>query len=268
MAAMTTLATAAEGDGRRIVLVHGFTQTRDCWSVPDPGRGIDLTAALALDFEVVRVDAPGHGGSRDIAASVEDSAALLAELGPAVFVGYSMGARLALRCALDAPDAVRGLVLIGATAGIEDDAARAERIAADEVLAERILSIGVDPFLDEWLAQPMFAGLPSDAVCLGARRTNTAEGLATSLRLAGTGAMEPMWGRLAELTCPVLAITGQRDPRFGALAERIVSSTSGPSIHEVIPGAGHTAHLEQPAIVAGVLRRWLASLGQGGDQPS
>src|ERR1019366_8418989 len=43
------------------------------------------------------------------------------------------------------------------------------------------------------------------------RLTNTAGGLAASLRLAGTGTMEPLWDRLAGLTMPVLVVAGELD---------------------------------------------------------
>src|SRR5688572_10717173 len=46
------------GTGPKLVLVHGFTQTRRCW-----GPAAD---ALADDHEVVLVDAPGHGQSAEI----------------------------------------------------------------------------------------------------------------------------------------------------------------------------------------------------------
>ena len=56
------------------------------------------------------------------------------------------------------PTLVDGLVLVGATAGIDDAAERAARRAADEALADRLERDGVDAFLDEWLASPLFAG--------------------------------------------------------------------------------------------------------------
>ena len=48
------------GTGPRVVLVHGFTQTGRCWG--------PIADDLEADHEVVRVDAPGHGGSADVEA--------------------------------------------------------------------------------------------------------------------------------------------------------------------------------------------------------
>lgn len=137
----------------RLVMVHGFTQTARCWGP----FGTDLAA----DHDVWAVDAPGHGDSAGVEADLVDGATLLgATGGRATYLGYSMGGRLALHLALSRPALTERLVLIGATAGIEDEDERSARKAADEALAAHIEDIGVDAFLEEWLALPLFAGLP------------------------------------------------------------------------------------------------------------
>jgi 2-succinyl-6-hydroxy-2,4-cyclohexadiene-1-carboxylate synthase len=248
------LASTRRGHGERVVLVHGFTQT---------GRSWDTVAdRLAQRFEVVTVDAPGHGGSGDVRAALPDGAARLgATGGPATYVGYSMGGRLCLHLAVARPDLVRRLVLVSATAGIEDAAERSARRAADDELASSIERDGVDAFLDRWLAQPLFASLPPDAAGADDRRRNTAPGLASSLRLAGTGTQEPLWDELGGLAMPVLVVAGALDAKYVAVAERLADSIPDATL-EVIAGAGHSVHLEQPDAFVGVLDRWLAAEGQ------
>lgn len=247
-------ATVRDGGGRGLTLVHGFAQTGACWG--------PLGRALDDAHRVVRVDQPGHGGS--IAhrhAPMEQGARLLtAASAGTVLVGYSMGARLCLHAAVAQPEAVPALVLIGGTAGIDDAEERAQRRRSDEALADRLEGIGVEAFLAEWLALPMFAGLPEWARFEAERRTNTVAGLAASLRSAGTGAMTPLWDRLGEITVPVLCLTGELDPRYSAFAERIVASTSGPATHRVIAGAGHAAHLERPEATIAAITTFLADL--------
>src|SRR5690606_19116726 len=119
------------------------------------------------------------------------------------------------------PDAVRGLVLVSATGGIDDDAERTARRRSDDALADRIEAIGVDAFLDEWLAQPLFATLDEAAAGREERRANTAAGLASSLRLAGSGTQMPLWDRLRTLDVPTLVVAGALDPKFVALGERL-----------------------------------------------
>ena len=65
------------------------------------------------------------------------------------------------------------------------------------------------------MAQPLFATLRRRRG-LDDRRRNTVGGLASSLRLAGTGAQEPLWDRLGELPMPVLLVAGALDTRFVA----------------------------------------------------
>src|SRR5207245_5865130 len=72
-------------------------------------------------------------------------------------VGYSQGGRIALFVAARHPDRVRTLTTIGAHAGFERD--RAERLAADLALADRIEREGIDWFAAYWAGLPLFAGL-------------------------------------------------------------------------------------------------------------
>ena len=77
------------------------------------------------------------------------------------------------------------------------------------------------------------------------RRRNTAGGLASSLRLAGTGTQEPLWDRLPALTMPVLLVAGALDAKFVAAAERMAGLIPHVTL-AVVDGAGHTVHLERP----------------------
>src|SRR6185436_13425660 len=181
-----------EGRGPRLVLVHGFTQTGRCWG--------PVAADLATDHEVVRVDAPGHGASSTFFAGLRTGARLIADQGGvATYIGYSMGARFLLHLALANPELVRGLVLLGATGGIDDPEARAARAAADEAMADRLEREGVDAFVDAWLRQPLFGGLSPAMQFRDERSVNTVDGLANSLRQAGTGSQDPLWDRLGRL---------------------------------------------------------------------
>jgi 2-succinyl-6-hydroxy-2,4-cyclohexadiene-1-carboxylate synthase len=245
------------GDGPALVLAHGFTQTHRIWG------GLDTD--LAVDRSVVAVDLPGHGGSTDIAADLVAGAGLLgATGGPADYLGYSMGARFCLHLALARPDLVHRLVLVSGTAGIDDPVERSARRRSDEALAERLDPLGGGPpldtvagFVDRWVANPIFGRIPASATAVGERTTNSAAGLASSLRLAGTGTQEPLWDRLAELTVPVLVVTGRRDSKFDELGRRLVASFGGPVCRAVIDDADHAPHLQHPAQVAAAVRSFL-----------
>jgi 2-succinyl-6-hydroxy-2,4-cyclohexadiene-1-carboxylate synthase len=242
------------GDGPRIVLVHGFTQTGRCW-----GPGAD---AFAADHEVVLVDAPGHGQSAEVRADLRTGGRLIADQGgEGTYLGYSMGARFCLHVALAHPEVVRGLVLLGATAGIEDPEERGRRHQQDMATAARIERDGLEAFLDDWLAQPLFKGLSPDRAFRAERLENTVEGLQSSLEQAGTGAQDPSWHELHRLDMPVLVVAGADDAKFAALAERLATAIGDNATVALVDGAGHAAHLEQPDRFLRILQPWLTDHG-------
>lgn len=242
------------GSGAPLVLVHGFTQSGRAWG--------PVGAALAARYRVTTLDAPGHGRSAAVTADLTGGADLMAETaaragGPATWLGYSMGGRYALHVALRHPEVVERLVLVSATAGIDDDAERAERRRADQALADRIERDGLEPFLRWWLSQPLFASLPPEAAELESRLEGSAAGLASSLRLAGTGTQVPLWDRLGDLRVPVLVVVGARDAKYAALGRRLVAAVGPNAALAVIPDAGHACHLERPAEFLGAVTSWL-----------
>jgi 2-succinyl-6-hydroxy-2,4-cyclohexadiene-1-carboxylate synthase len=244
------------GGGDPVVLVHGFTQTGRVWTV--------IAGALSAHHEVFALDAPGHGGSSQVAAGLPDGADLMVETAarsgasPAAWVGYSMGGRYALHVALGHPGVVDRLVLVSATAGIEDPDERAERRARDDELAARLEREGVEVFVDRWLQLPMFQTLPPDAAERSDRLSNTAAGLAASLRRAGTGTQEPLWDRLASLRMPVLVIAGALDTTYVDHARRLADGIGDNATLMVLEDAGHACHLERPVEFTELLTRFLA----------
>lgn len=223
----------------RLVLVHGFTQTAVSWR--------PVAERLGHRFDVVRPELPGHGAAAGLRLTFEAAAAAIGDAGGrATYVGYSMGGRLCLRLALDRPDLVAALVLVGASPGLADATERARRREADERLAAEIERDGTAAFLERWLAQPLFASLQPAPDDVAARRRNPPEGLAAALRSLGTGVQEPLWDRLAELAMPVLLVAGEGDPKFAALAERMAAAIGPNATVALVPGTGHAAHLERP----------------------
>jgi 2-succinyl-6-hydroxy-2,4-cyclohexadiene-1-carboxylate synthase len=222
--------------------------------------------AAACQAEVLTPDLPGHGSAAaSRPAGLAEAASSLGETaGPGIYVGYSMGARVCLRLALDRPALVERLVLVGATPGLADDGERAARQAADEALAERVEQIGLEDFLEEWLAGPLFAHLTAEQAGRQARLENTTTGLAFALRRLGTAAEPSLWPRLSELTMPVLLVAGERDEKFTRLAYQM-SEVIGPNAEVAALGdAGHAAPFEQPSGFATILAMWLAASPPGG----
>jgi 2-succinyl-6-hydroxy-2,4-cyclohexadiene-1-carboxylate synthase len=249
------------GSGTPLLLVHGFTGSVAAW---------DGQAATFGGLRVIAVDLPGHGRTHladPELATVERTAADLAVLlhdldaAPADVLGYSLGARIALRLAVAHPEAVSRLVLESPSAGMADPAERAARRMADELLAQRIEAEGIAAFVDEWERNPVFASHaalpPERARHLRAMRlASDPAGLAASLRGAGQGRMEPLHGRLAEVVAPTLVITGALDAIGRPRAEEVAAGIATARL-AVIDGAGHTPHEEQPEAFARLVPAFL-----------
>ena len=242
-----------EADVRHPVLaLHGFTgSTATMWALVRP---------LIETRRVAVVDLPGHGLStitNDAHAfgfehTVDAVAAAIDRhrLGPAHVVGYSMGGRVALGLAVRHPGHVASLSLIGASPGLSDPVERAARRRSDNELADDLLEDGLTAFVDRGMASPLFASqvrLGADALADARtqRLANDPDGLAGSLRGAGTGAQPSYWHDLAGIAAPVLLVVGDEDPKFRAIAMRMAAGLIRSAI-EVVPGAGHAAHLENP----------------------
>ncbi len=257
------LCVESTGQGAPVVMLHGFTG--------DASSMAPAATPLVRDFTVHRVELIGHGRSAapaDVAPyamprCVAQLISFLDALGieSAHVYGYSMGGRTALSLAAAHPERVRSLVLVGATAGLASPDARAERRAADEALADRIERDGLEPFVDHWMALPLFAsqkrlGDSALAEARAQRLRGTPTGFANSLRGMGTGAMPPLHAALGSLAMPIELVVGEEDAKFRDIAAGLSAALPQAQI-DVIDEAGHAAHLEQPQRVGEAVRRFL-----------
>ncbi|MFK7898080.1 MAG: 2-succinyl-6-hydroxy-2,4-cyclohexadiene-1-carboxylate synthase [Myxococcota bacterium] len=259
------LSAVIEGEGPPLLVLHGFTGDAESMS--------SVAASFADRFQVIRLELVGHGESdspTDAAAYTMPACvqqirgvveALALSRAPSL-LGYSMGGRAALSSAVEAPDLFRRLVLVGATAGIADPKLRAERVVADEALADRIENEGLARFVDRWMALPLFASQArlGEAALEAARaqrmRCDPA-GLAQSLRGMGAGAQPPLFDALERFERPALLVVGAEDEKFQGIARQLVSGLPDARVAS-LPEAGHAAHLEAPEAFARVVGEFLA----------
>ena len=130
------------------VLLHGFLGSPDDWQ--------PIADRLAGRVPCVAPPLADHPTLAALETAIRRSVP-----GPAVLIGYSMGARLALHLLLRDPDRYRVGVLACGFPGLASAAERAERRRADARLAARLRGLGDNEalrgFLDDWYAQPIFA---------------------------------------------------------------------------------------------------------------
>ena len=228
----------------RVVFIPGFMQPGDAWR--------PVADRLGQRYSSVLLDHREHTyeGRLDEIAEAGEGAAL---------VGYSLGGRLALHAALREPDRYRALVTVGASAGIEDVAERTARLQADEKLAAWMEIASIADIVTIWERQPLFAD-QADALIAEQRPGRLAQdsaALASVLRTAGQGTLEPVWRELHRLELPVLALAGARDERYSAAAQRLADAVPDGRA-AIVPDAGHAPQLQQPEAVASSLAAFLA----------
>ncbi len=257
------------GQGRPLVLLHGFTGNNASWQAQQ--------AVFSPYYQTIALEMPGHGDSdapsdpacysmerttTAIGAGLDDL-----DISKAAILGYSMGARIALAFAISQPERVSALILESGSPGLPTAEERAARRQADNALADFIEQDGLEKFVEYWENLPLFASqrtLPSalQRTLHLQRLANRPIGLANSLRGVGTGAQPSLWEQLNELKLPTLLIVGKLDPKFCQIARQIQPQIAASHL-EIVAGAGHTVHLEQPAEFNRLVLRFLADVGVG-----
>lgn len=240
------------GSGPPLVLLHGFTGSAAIWA--------PHAAVFAQSYQTVAVDLPGHGLSDapddprryGIGHATEDVLGVLDRLGlqRVNLLGYSMGGRVALSVAIVAPERLSALILESASPGVRDAEQRRARAARDAEMADEIGRDGVESFVDRWEHLPLFASqaaLPEEvrSALRAQRLLNSPVGLANCLRGLGQGMQAPMYDYLQEIRVPALLLTGKLDPAYGELGLEMCAWMRQARL-EIVPGAGHAVHLEQP----------------------
>lgn len=242
------------GAGRPLLFLHGFTGSSQNWQPLLPG--------LTGHYQVILVDVLGHGRAASppdenryaIDQVAADLVALVDELGygDMGILGYSMGGRLALFTAVTYPHRITHLILESASPGLPTAAERQARVAQDRELADWIEINGIEAFVNRWEQLPLWASQqqlsPEIQQQLHQQRLqNNPTGLANSLRGMGTGVQPSLWEHLPALAIPTLLLVGELDTKFVTINRQMAALL--PNAHlEIVPGVGHTVHLERPLV--------------------
>jgi 3-oxoadipate enol-lactonase len=250
---VTDLAYDDAGVGSPVVLLHGGLLGRGQWDAE--------FAALAASHRVVRIDLRGHGGSpapNGSFANHDDLVAALDHLGieAVTAVGLSLGARTIIDAAILHPHRFRAVLLASpGYSGLEfaDPFVAEQNGAMARAAADLDADAFVEAFLRAWVDGPHRQ--PADVDPEVRRRCHDMAMIAAVKGVAGAGQLRELGAadRLAELTMPVDVVFGELDSTdIEGACDRIVRAAPDSRLHR-IPGAAHTANLDQPAAFAAVL---------------
>ena len=245
-----------EGQGLPVLLFHAFPLHGEAFA--------PQVRALSGRYRFLIPDLRGFGrsgtgpGPTGMDTLARDGLALLDALGveSAVVGGVSMGGYASMALLREDAGRVRGLVLVDTQALADDAEAQARR----EDTAQGLLREGPELLVRTMLPRLVAAGADSDVgrEVAGMIRSASAPGLAAAQR--GMAARLDSKDILARYAGPTLVVVGEHDAITPPeKARQLAGLVSGARL-EVIPGAAHLPHLEQPERFNAVLDAFLAGL--------
>jgi tripartite-type tricarboxylate transporter receptor subunit TctC/pimeloyl-ACP methyl ester carboxylesterase len=242
------------GDGQPLVLVHG---------VGSDLEDLDAVAAkVGSGFRILRYDLRGHGKSERVPGpySLADFAADLAELMDHVgfetadIMGFSLGALITQRFALDFPHRARRLAMVSGVAG-RTEAERTAVLRRLEALESTEPVSHADASVSRWFTDAFQAAHP-EIVADRKRRiaANHKPSYAAAYRVLATSDLADELHRIAH---PTLVMTGEFDQGSNPRMARLMHERIAGSELEILPGLRHSILLEAPELVGARLRAFL-----------
>jgi 2-succinyl-6-hydroxy-2,4-cyclohexadiene-1-carboxylate synthase len=246
------------------VLLHGFTghpRSWDALAVRWAGRGLSVIAPALPGHDP---GSPPIGGEsfEDAVARIETAITGALGGGRAILVGYSMGARVGLGLLARRPRWLSRAVLVAARIPPADPAERQARRQLEDGWCIRLRSEGLEAFLREWEALPLWstqAALPEEqrARQREIRSRHDPAALATAVETLGLARMPREPQRLAAAEARVTLVVGARDEKFVPLVRELAGVIPG-AVPQVVPAAGHNVVVEAPDALARLVEGDLA----------
>ncbi len=232
-----------------VIMVHGAGGTHLDW--PILLRRLPQSNAIALDL-------PGHGksappGQHSIPAYADGVIGLMDALAlpQAVIAGHSMGGGIAQTIALEYPERVRGLILLGTGAKL--------RVHPDILARVRDHHAEIADLLKTWIWADDAPSALRDAGY--AQLMNTPPQVIYGDYLACDNF--DIRDRLSEISAPTLVIGGTADKMTPLKFSQYLADNIPHAALFTVEGGGHMMALEQPQTVTDAIAAWLDRLAQG-----
>ncbi|MFV0492958.1 MAG: alpha/beta fold hydrolase [Pseudorhodobacter sp.] len=227
--------------------------------------GIVLIPGLLSDGTVWQAVAREFGSRTEIAdltqdTSIEAMAKGLLErnAGDIIAIGHSLGGRVAMEMARQAPARLRGLVLAntGHNGGTRAELPkRHARIAMGHDNMEKLA--------DDWLPPMVAPARRQDAELMGTLRAMVLRHDADihERQIHALIGRPDAAAYLPMITCPILLLAGTEDGWSPVAQHREIAAMAPDTTLEVIAGAGHFMPLEKPGETAVAIVNWLNRKG-------
>lgn len=244
-----------EGAGRALVLLHDGLLDRRSWD--------GIFEDFSRYYRTLRYDRRGYGESsapESPFSDVSDLHALMQYHGisEAYLVGVSGGGGVALDLALEHPEAVRGLVLVGPDlGGYPVSREKRRRVASILAIArERGIAAGVDA----WMRDPFYPPSPESAAVREKVRLIMLENLARLVSAPNVRIplSPPAVERLHEVAVPVLVLLGDGDDPDNAGIASVLEENLPRATKKIVTGSRHLVNLDAPDTFRSLVLRWLS----------
>lgn len=231
---------------RPLVFIHGSGDNAQIWDALRPYFQQHPTYAL---------DLPGHGKRSDMLptiANVADYAEAVAHImrdelhvSSAIIVGHSLGGAIALTLALEYPQTLSGLVLIGSGARLRVHPSLLEEAQhRPEKAAERLTELALAPGNRASLMPRL----------LQQKGVNDMQMLYRDLTACNSF---DVMQRIPEITLPTHLLCGEDDQLTPPKYSRYLQQQLAHASLQVLPAAGHYVMCEQPEASYQALNSWL-----------
>lgn len=249
-----------EGDGRPLLLIHGFSAALDWWD--------GIAPALAKNHKVIRLDLIGHGGTEaprhgyTIPDQAKLVAAILDELGESGLpvIGHSMGGEVAGELAETRPDLVSKLVLIDSPANLSVRFNLATEAYLTPVLGQFLHRIMTGAMLRRGLAQGFAPGFPvPERFVADARQLTYSAFKQAHEKSLAYQRERPAYERLQALdpVPPILVIFGSEDQLVPIETAKLFEKVPGTKL-AIVEGAGHSPMVERPQATLRLIDAFIA----------
>lgn len=242
------------GNGRSLLMIHGVGMNAEAMS--------PQLAHFSRQWRVLAIDVPGHGatpclgGNPPLADYVSHVSAFLRDMSdqPAVVLGHSMGALIALGVALDAPELCAGVIALNAVYRRTPEAAAAVAARAAEI-ASASDSGDIDAPLRRWFGDDdRYDGLKAQVRRWLEQVPHAGYAAAYRVFASSDRAHE---GRLHGLRVPALFMTGALDAN-STPSMSVQMASAVPQGRAVILDEGrHNMSLTHPDLVNAEIDGWL-----------
>lgn len=239
------------GAGVPVVMLHGVGLRAEAWGAQISG--------LANQALIVVPDMPGHGenallkSNMQFADYVEAAEAVLAALdGPAVVVGHSMGAMIALVLAAQHPARVRSVVALNAV--FERSPAAATAVMDRAQALDGTSQVDPTTTLVRWFGDALSPERDACRDWLCAVEPAAYKQCYTAFAQSQT----PDRDLLSRLACPAIFITGSAEPNSTPAMSRAMAQITPKGRAVIVEGAAHMMPMTHPdqvnAVVAELIK--------------